>query len=125
MTGDFYDPVQELRDRLAVIGVAVQAFVGVGEIEHLLVDLLTFLKSGRIDREAAAGVLIEQIDPWPGAPEVLEFTMRDLRWVEVRDALESHVAGGCDFRTRDMARSVLAVFEAEWPGGEIYRTYRL
>lgn len=119
-----YDSVQELEDRLAVIAVAAQAFVGVGEIEHLLIDLVAFLKSGRIERQAAVAVLIEQIDPWPGAPEVLEFTMRDLRWAEVRDALESHVASESDFRTKEMARTVLEAFDERWPGGEIYRTYR-
>ena len=107
-----------------MLAVACEHFVGVGQIEHLLVDLVAFLKSGRIHRSVAAEFLIALIDPWPGAPEVLEFTMRDLQWPEVKGALQAHVASGSDFRTRDMAASVLQVFEAEWPGAEIYRTYR-
>lgn len=115
---------EELRDRLAVIAMATEHFVGVNQIEHLLVDLVAFLKSGRVERAAAADALIALIEPWPGAPEVLEFTMRELQWPEVKAALETHVASESDFRTRDLAASVLQVFEDDWPGGEIYRTYR-
>ena len=122
MTGE--EGVEELRDRLAVIAVATEHFVGVNQIEHLLVDLLAFLESGQVERAAAAAALIGLIEPWPGAPEVLEFTMRDLQWPEVRDALEAHLASDSDFRTRDMAANVLQVYEDDWPGGEIYRTYR-
>ena len=114
----------ELRDRLAVIALATEHFVGVDQIEHLLIDLVAFLKSGRVERVAASEALIGLIEPWPGAPEVLEFAMRELRWLEVRDALEAHVGSDSDFRTRDMAASVLQVYEDDWPGGEIYRTYR-
>lgn len=124
MTHPAINPTQELQDRLAVLRVATEHFVGVGEIEHLLVDLLSFLKSGRIDRAVASEALIGLIEPWPGAPEVLEFTMRDLRWSEVKAALEAHVASDANFRTRDMAVAVLQVFEEDWPGGQIYRTYR-
>jgi hypothetical protein len=115
---------EELRDRLAVIAMATENFVGVNQVEHLLVDLVAFLKSGRVERAAAAEALIGLIEPWPGAPEVLEFTMRVLQWPEVRVALEEHVASESGFRTRDLAASVLQVCEDGWPGGEIYRTYR-
>ena len=115
---------EELRDRLAVIAMATESFVGVNLIEHLLVDLVAFLKSGRVARAAASDALIGLIEPWPGAPEVLEFTMRELRWPEVKSALEAHVASESDFRTRDLASNVLQVYEDDWPGGEIYRTYR-
>ncbi len=50
--------------------------------------------------------------------------MRELQWPEVRAALEAHVASDSDFRTRDMAASVLQAYEDDWPGGEICRTYR-
>lgn len=115
---------EELRDRLAIIAMATEHFVGVNQIEHLLVDLLAFLKSGRVERADASDALIGLIEPWPGAPEVLEFTMRELQWSEVKAALERHVASESDFRTRDLAANVLQVYEDHWPGGEIYRTYR-
>ena len=124
MSNGAYEGRQELSDRLAVIAVAMENFVGVNRVEHLLVDLLLFLKSDRIGREDAAGSLIALVEPWPGAPEVIEFTMRDLQWPEVRHALEAHVSSDADFRTRDMASSVLEVYEERWPAGEIYRTYR-
>lgn len=113
----------ELRDRLEVLSVVQEHFLGVEHWEHLLVDLLALLKSGRVARSTAVRMLVELIGQWPGATEVLEFTMRDLRWHEVRLALEEHVQSGSDFRTRDMASSVLEVYEDEWSGGEIYLSY--
>jgi hypothetical protein len=43
-----YSAADELRDRIAVISVAAEHFVGVGEIEHLLDDLLGFVQSDRV-----------------------------------------------------------------------------
>ncbi len=124
MSGDLYGPEQELDDRLAVIAVCLDHFVGVGEAEHLLVGLLEFLESGRIDREHAVETLGGLVGAWPGAHEVLEFCMRKLRWPEIKELLVAHVAADADFRTRDLAASVLEAYEEEWPGGEIYRAYR-
>lgn len=115
---------EELVDRLAVVSLAARTFVGVDRYEHLLVDLLALLSSGRVRREFASRTLIDLIEPWPGAPEVLEFCMRSLRWPEVREALSAQVEGGADSRMRESAASVLRAYEESWPDGDIYRTYR-
>ncbi|MEM7323793.1 MAG: hypothetical protein AAF531_11965 [Actinomycetota bacterium] len=114
----------QLKERLEAIGIVAQHFVGVGEWEHLLVDLTRFLRSETLDREQAVGVLIGWAASWPwGAVEALEFTMRELRWPEVHEFLVEQRTESADFRHRDLAASVLEVFEPEWPGGVIYRTY--
>lgn len=115
----------ELAERLQVIRLAAEHFVGVNVYEHALVDLLQLLQSDRLPHSIAVDVLLHQVRDWDwGAVEVLEFSMRSLRWPAVREALVAHVAHGDDFRTRDLAQQVLQVYEPEWPGGEIYRTYR-
>lgn len=120
-------PVErELAERLAVIRLAAEHFVGVDSYEHLLLDLLRLLRSDRVPRITGTDFMLQRIVQWePGSVEILEFSMRSLQWPEVRDALAEHARDGADFRTRDLARQALEVYEPQWPNGEIYRTYRV
>ncbi len=120
-----YSAIDELGDRIAMISVAAEHFVGVNEVEHLLEDLLRLLESGRLGQAEATATLTELLKEWPwGAVEILEFTMRALRWDGVREALSEQLADDADFRLQNLARQALEVYEDEWPGGEIYRRYR-
>ncbi len=49
--------------------------------------------------------------------------MRELRWPEVQRFLMEQATESTDFRKRDLATSALEVYEPDWPGGEVYRTY--
>lgn len=110
---------------LRAISRAAEQFVGVNSYEHLLGELLRFLMSDQVDRSAAVTALSRLAEEWPpGSAEALEFTMHELRWPEVRAALEDHRSHGSDFRTRDLASQVLEAFEDDWPAGEIYERYR-
>ena len=116
---------EELAERLAVIHLAADRFIGVNSYEHLLLDLLRLLQSDRVPRTTATEFMFKLVEEWgAGAVEILEFTMRTLQWPEVREALLAHAHKGEDFRTRGLARHALEVYEAQWPNGEIYRTYR-
>ncbi len=115
----------ELGRLLAVIEQSARETIGVNEYEGLLIQLLALLESHDLDHHAAAEQLIRLTEEWPwGAVESLEFTMRRLRWPEVREALLAHHQRGLDFRTRDLAAQVLDAYEDDWPTGEIYETYR-
>ncbi len=50
--------------------------------------------------------------------------MRELRWPEVREAMVALDSPAQDWRARRAAQRVLEVYADEWPGGEIYDTYR-
>jgi hypothetical protein len=116
----------ELRERLAVIEVAVKSFPGTESFEHLLRDLTELLGSARVTRTSSLTILAEWIstDPWPwGAEETLEFSMRQLHWPEMRSALEN-ILGTASIRVQEQVSRVLEVYEDSWPGGDIYRTYR-
>lgn len=119
-------PMAELARLLAAIVAAAEQSPGVDSYEDLLIELLGLLRSGRLARAEATLPLRTLVSEWPpGAPEILEFTMHELRWPEIRGALEDHRVHGADFRTRDLAAQVLQAFEDEWPEGDIYRTYRV
>lgn len=115
----------ELTELLSSIAYAAEQSVGVDTYEYLLADLLALLESDRVARTVAVAELRRLATDWPwGSVEALEFTMRRLRWPEVREALESHRAQGADFRTCNLATQVLEVYQDDWPAGEIYEAYR-
>jgi hypothetical protein len=115
----------EIRDRLDAISDAAERSPDIADLEPLLLDLLDYLSSVGASQQEAEATLIELLDTWPwGALEALEFTMRTLQWDAVRQALENQLNSDADFRLKDQARHVLEVFEREWPGGEVYATYR-
>jgi putative protein kinase ArgK-like GTPase of G3E family len=116
---------RDLSERLNVIEIAADHFDGIDELQHLLEGLLAFLLANEQFRSEAVHQFRSIASDWrAGAVEVLEFTMRSLRWDEVRRALEGTVSDAPDFRVRDLARQALEVYGTEWPGGEIYRHYR-
>ncbi|MCA0329547.1 MAG: hypothetical protein LCI03_06525 [Actinobacteria bacterium] len=125
MTGDRDWPAEnELDERLAVLEVAASHFYGVREIEHLLVGLLDLMRSDRLPKDRSLAALEARMVAWPpGTVELLEFTMRELRWPEVQSSLKMSAANHPDFRARDQARQALEVYAEDWPNGEIYRTY--
>lgn len=118
-------PDAELTQLLDAIAQVAKRSVGVNTYEYLLADLLALLESDRVARPVAIHAMTRLATDWPwGSVEALEFTMRRLRWPEVRKALEDHRAHGADFRTRDLAAQVLEVYQDDWPAGEIYEAYR-
>lgn len=117
-------PPMALDQHLRVIEGVAHQHDGVAELEPYLVSLLADLREVH-DQADAEAQLIGLTATWPfGSAELLEFTMRELQWPAVRDALTSQLTSDVDFRFKDEARRVLEVYEADWPRGEIYRTYR-
>ncbi|MCD1573373.1 hypothetical protein [Agromyces mediolanus] len=103
---------------------AAERYPGVNSYEHRLLDLLDILRSGRVERAAAVDSLIGLTVGWPvGSLEILEYTMRELQWPEVRDALFKHLEEAPDFRTRKQAERALLVYEDRWEDGDIYVRY--
>jgi len=127
MLGDnkMWPATTELHERLVAIEAVIDRFIGVNEAEHLLVDLLKLLNSGRITRAEGVAALSQLATQWPvGADEALEFCLRDLQWRELHDVLTRQASEAADFRIRDRAKRVLEVYEENWPAGDIYRAYR-
>jgi hypothetical protein len=103
-----------------------------GAIEPSLTELLVLLREdGR--RAEFVDALLALLHPAvgelqlarPGIVDILEFCMRELRWEEIRDVMQAlSTDAASDWRIRSAAERVLEAYEDEWPGGEIYRTYR-
>ncbi len=50
--------------------------------------------------------------------------MRELRWPEIQEAMVALDSPTQDWRVQRAAQRVLEVYADEWPGGDIYETYR-
>lgn len=114
-----------LTDAIASVLWAAERYPGVNSYEHRLLDLLELLQSRRLERSVAVRPLVALLEEWPlGALEIVEYTMRELRWPEIREALVEHVRTAVDFRTRKQAERALLVYEETWSDGDIYVRYR-
>jgi hypothetical protein len=51
------------------------------------------------------------------------YVMRELKWEEVRDATFKWYLKTTDIRTKAVLEDVLAVFEEEWDGSDLYEYY--
>jgi len=125
-------PSEGVRDELASMFAELdrieQASLDVADLEPTLVRLREYLRAIGPNSEAET-FLVDLINEWSvesggGVVVALEFTMRDLQWEGVRPALLRLNESDADFRVRDLARHALEVYEDDWPGGEIYSTYR-
>jgi hypothetical protein len=116
---------RDLSERIRVIEVVANHFDGVDELQHLLEGLVDFLETNPDHRHEAVDILCAlAAEMLPGSVEILEFSMRALRWPEVQLALQATVESATDFRVESLAMQALEVYDEFWSGGEIYRWYR-
>ena len=124
-------PLDELNERLIVIEELAARTYGTNDIEHLLYDLLQFLKKNpgaQPEFEEALNALLDR-DPI-GAYEVIGFTMHALRWKVVKahvEAVRNRDVGTSAIRAA-MRRSnydrLLTAFTDNWEDRDLYEYYR-
>ena len=78
-----------LLQHLSLIRAVAERTDDVAEMEPLLRALLVFLRRSSSHRQALEDVLIRLSEDWPpGSVEAVEFTMRELKWLPLKRALE-------------------------------------
>jgi hypothetical protein len=94
-------------------------------LEPHLLRVLEFLKAHPELRPQAARYLVDDGLDRPGAAAatLLEFCMRELRWPEVREALEKKIEQERDPSRRLALRNLLEVYEPEWPDADLFEYY--
>ena len=120
------DPYEAVTCSLRRLESIADRSFDVADLEPELLNLRDFMRSlSDVDRRAADQALIDGFDARvEGVLEAIEFTQREFRSEKLRVALQDRARNATDYRRRDVARQVLAVYEPEWPDGEIYVTYR-
>ena len=97
---------------------------GIDGIEDLLLVVLNFLKlhpenhSEFIDYFASRVTRDEQF-PY----EILVFCMRELQWLEIKEAAIAENAKTDDWRIISVMNEIIAVYESEWEDADLYEYY--
>lgn len=97
---------------------------GSEEIESELLDILSFVKTNLNERNELSKCFIEIVNDYRNGPlEIVIFSMRELKWDEVRNAALNRKLISDDPRVWSAMNDVLAVYEDEWEDAELYKYY--
>lgn len=91
--------------------------------EPFLLRILRHVKSNEEFKDEFKDSFIKIIKDPEGTLEVVMYAMRDLKWKEVHDAALKEYTESDDIRTKAVLEDVLAVFEDEWDGSDLYEYY--
>lgn len=122
----------DVEEAIAAVLDGAEASFDARAVEPPLLKLRSLLKSSSKPRRESVDAVLALTTPRtgelplrrPGVVEILEFCMRELRWPEIREAMLAMDSPSRDWRVRRAAQRVLEVYDDEWPGGDIYDTYR-
>ena len=95
------------------------------ELEPDLLNVLNFTKQHLESKETLIQFFITLVKEhkWNGDIEVIEFCMHELRWPEVKQAVEEKVATTQDIRERDALCQIPDAYSDDWDGVEFYSYY--
>lgn len=111
-------------DKIAFILDVAPLSVGVDQMEPLFQDLLEYV----LARPRCVPVLVvgyeALLDELPeGSDDLVQFTMHELRWPEVRAHTEKCLSGTEDITRRARYRDILVAFDDDWPSRDLYLRY--
>lgn len=124
--------MRELQALLDEILEIAEENPGTQAIEPHLRQLRQFMHDHVLNRVEISASLQALLQPAPGgdalgrpgAVEILEYTMHDFRWAEVRHALLELDAPTSNWNESHAAQRALSAYEDDWPDADIYDTYR-
>jgi hypothetical protein len=115
----------QLRAKMASIEQTARATFSNSDIEPQLLDLLVYLRANAQSREVLETVLIEGLDSAPESIiQMLGFTMHELRWSGIYDALEREEAATTKFGPTRSLERMLSAYEDDWDEAYTYDYYR-
>jgi hypothetical protein len=115
----------ELRAKMASIEQTARATYSNSDVEPQLLDLLAYLRANAQSREELEAVLIEGLESaQESIIQVLGFTMHELRWRGIYDALQREKAATTKFGPKRSLERMLSAYEDEWDEACTYDYYR-
>lgn len=97
---------------------------GSEEIEPKLLDILNFVKANLDKRNILSQCFIDIINDYRNGPlEIVIFSMRELKWNEVKNAALNRKKISGDPRVWSAMDDVLAVYKDKWEDAELYKYY--
>jgi hypothetical protein len=95
--------------------------------EPLYVKILKLVKSHADLRQEFVGAFLAMLGGKDGPWELIQFCMRELQWVEIKEALvnlrKAEINGSHDWRVISVLNDILAVYEPVWEDADLYEYY--
>jgi len=111
----------------ATIAVCDPEHPSTPDFEPQLLKVLQFVKASPEARRELGQAFVEMVtDLERGAWEIIQFCMRELRWPEVRQALQREFDTAKlknDWRRIAVLRDILDVYEPDWRDADLYAYY--
>lgn len=115
----------ELRAKMASIEQTARATYSNSDLEPGLLDLLTYLRTNEEAKEELEVTLLEGLDSAPESIiQILGFTMHELRWSGIHDALERETAATSKFGPKRSLERMLSAYDENWDEACTYDYYR-
>jgi len=96
---------------------------GVNEIEHHLLDILEFVKKYPGDKDNFIKGFVTLLQENRGPFEIVEFCMRELQWLEVKEATEQIQRKSRDIRVQNVMQRIIDVYSEKWNDADLYKYY--
>ena len=92
--------------------------------EPFLLAILTYVKSlPGFESDFKSCFLKLLNEPNLGIWEIVAFSMRELKWPEVRAEAEKILAQDNDYRVKQVMQDILDVYEEEWDDADMWQYY--
>ena len=115
----------QLRAKMGSIEQTARATYSNSDVEPQLLDLLAYLRANAQSREELEAVLIEGLDSaQESIIQIIGFTMHELRWSGIYDALQQEKAATTKFGPKRSLERMLSAYEDEWDEAYTYDYYR-
>ncbi|MDY7804522.1 hypothetical protein U0E23_18940 [Burkholderia stagnalis] len=95
-------------------------------LEPALEAVLSFVQNHLGQRIELADAFLDVLrDPEKGPPELVEYCMHELKWLEVRQAIQTWLDSERSERVRHILRKQLLAFDDNWYDASFYERFRL
>lgn len=94
-------------------------------LEPALEAVLNFVQDHCDQRLEFANAFLDVLhDPEKGPPELVEYCMHELKWSEVRDAIQTWLDSERSERVRHILRKQLLAFDENWHDANFYERFK-
>lgn len=115
--------IEKYKCKILELDKVNKGFLDCKQAEPYYLEILSFIKEHPERHDFFVRDFINRlkkgIQPW----EVIQFCMRELQWIEIRDAAIKEKSETDDWRVICIMNDILAVYEEEWEDSDLYPYY--
>jgi len=95
----------------------------VSEVEGIFLDMLNLIKENPQAHADFVSVIIDMLDEGNVPYEAIQFCMRELKWMDVKQGIIERLKKSDDPRVHTVMNNLLSVYEDSWDDADFYKYY--